>query len=216
MFKAVIFDLDGTILDTLRDLAEAGNHALAEHGLLPYPQEEYKRMVGNGVPRLIERMAQGQPADMQKAVMRSFQVYYTAHMADYTAPYPGILSMLSRLKEKGVRMAVLSNKADEFVGPIVGKYFPNMFEQVLGLKEGFPAKPDPASALYLAKLLDADTADTLYVGDSDVDMLTAKAANMPGCGVLWGFRGREELVGAGARFIAATPKELEDLVIQSC
>lgn len=215
MYGAAIFDLDGTLLDTLRDLAEAGNHALREQGLPAYGAEEYKTMVGKGIPYLIARMTRGQPTRTEAAVTRSFQAYYTAHMADYTAPYPGVVEMLGRLREKGLRMAVLSNKADEFVGPIVGKYFPKLFDFALGLKEGFPAKPDPASALYLVGQLGAEAERTLYIGDSDVDMLTAKAAGLPSCGVLWGFRGREELIAAGAGRVAGSALELEDILTES-
>ncbi len=215
MFQSVIFDLDGTLLDTLEDLAAAGNYTLSAMGLPTHPVDAYRQMVGNGIPNLLRRMLPEQNRGEATCALAQtlFRPYYAAHMQDYTTPYPGVVSLLAQLKERGVATGVLSNKADDFVQQIVQQYFPDLIGAALGLREDFPAKPDPSSALHLLQVLDAEPSRTLYCGDSDVDMHTAANAGIPSCGVLWGFRDEDELAGAGAAYLAADIPALSALIL---
>ena len=210
MFPYVIFDLDGTLLNTIDDLASAGNHVCALHGWPAHPAEAYKRMVGNGIPKLVERFAP--PGTDREALERAFQefmAWYDVHKEDRTAPYPGMAETVRRLKAAGVSAAVLSNKADELAGPVVEHYYPGVFPLVQGALPGLPAKPDPALLHQLMERMGAKPEKTLFVGDSDVDIRTAKNGGLTSCGVLWGFRSRRELSGEGADYLAADPRELE-------
>lgn len=217
MYTSAVFDLDGTLLDTLQDLAAAGNHALSAMGLPTHPTEAYKQMVGHGVEMLIRSMLP--EASRKKATeelaLCIFEKYYRAHMNDLTAPYPGIVQMLGQLREDGVRLAVLSNKADGFVQEIVQQHFPDTFDIVMGLQEGIPAKPDPTSLLQVLRQMDVVAEDTLYCGDSDIDIYTGANAAVPTCGVLWGFRSEEELRGAGATLLVADAAQLEEMLLST-
>ena len=210
MFQTVIFDLDGTLLDTIRDLAGAGNHVCRENGWPEHTLEEFRKMVGHGIPNLVERFSPDNCRSplMMMSTLSQFSEYYGKHNMDRTVPYDGIPDLLASLKEKGVRMAVYSNKADEFSQVIVKHYFPGVFDLVLGKVSGVPVKPDPTGVKRILEKLGADAASTLYVGDSDVDMQTAHNAGLTACGVTWGFRSREELAGEHPRFLADTPAEL--------
>ncbi|MCI8632190.1 MAG: HAD family hydrolase [Lachnospiraceae bacterium] len=228
MIKGVIFDLDGTLLDTLEDLSAAGNAVLQRHGLAAYPKEAYRLMVGNGIPRLVRRMLTGTdarsgekreqeaaamlPAGLEEAALSDFMAYYAAHKQDHTRPYPGIKELLMRLQAEGVRLAVVSNKADSAVKELAQQYFGAAFTSAVGLKEGGRAKPDPASTLEAVKRLALPKEQILYVGDSDVDMQTAYNAGLAGCGVLWGFRTEEELKKAGARYLAPDAQALYEII----
>lgn len=215
MYRTAIFDLDGTLLDTLQDLAAAGNHALSAMGLPTHPPQAYRTMVGSGIPSLIRRMlpaAAGGKGSFEIA-KTLFENYYSAHMQDLTSPYPGIVPMLARLKEAGMVLGVFSNKADVYTKKMVEDYFPGVFNAVLGLVEGTPPKPDSAGTFRLMAELAARTESTLYIGDSDVDILTAKNAGLTSCGVSWGFRSREELELAGADHLVADAEALETLLM---
>lgn len=217
MFSSVIFDLDGTLLDTLEDLANAGNYTLAVLGFDPHPVPAYRHMVGNGIHMLVERLL---PPAARTDTVRSlaysiFTRYYEQHMLDCTLPYPGIDSLLSQLQQGHIRMGVLSNKNDLLVQQIVTKFFPGAELTARGLSAAHPAKPDPASLLDLAQQMDMPLSTILYCGDSDVDMQTAKRAGIKSCGVLWGFRDEEELAQNGADYIAASPEEIARLVLQA-
>lgn len=215
MYNHVIFDLDGTLLDTLGDLAAAGNYALSAMGFSAHPVHSYRKMVGNGVDKLIFRMLpENQRGESTLKIARGlFDSYYSQHMLDTTAPYPGIMGMLSTLSAAGLRMGVVSNKDDIYVKDIVERYFPNIFFTSIGLREGFLPKPHPASTIFLADIMEAERQRTLYVGDSDVDMLTAKNAGLTACGVSWGFRDVDELQNAGADFVVDSPAQLTDLIL---
>ncbi len=213
MFTHVIFDLDGTILNTIDDLADAGNHVCRLHGWPVHPVEAYKRMVGNGIPSLVSRFAPtGTEQRELTAALAEFSAYYGAHKQDKTAPYQGVVRTVELLKAAGVRVAVLTNKADHLAGPIVEHYFPGVFELIRGALPGVPTKPDPTLLLGMLKELGADPAATLFVGDSDVDIRTGKNSGLTTCGVLWGFRGRQELEGEGADHIVDRPEQLLSLV----
>lgn len=215
-FTYVIFDLDGTILDTLEDLADATNWVCAQHGWPVHPLEAYKGFVGNGAGKLLERVTPSiveLTPELRRTLMAEFSERYTKHSADKTHAYDGMPQALSRLKAAGVRMAVLTNKPHEAAGPVVERYYPGVFDAVQGALPGVPLKPDPAALLALMDRLGAAKGETLFVGDSNVDIRTGKNAGLAACGVLWGFRTRAELEAEGADFIAERPEELAELVL---
>lgn len=216
MYKNVIFDLDGTLLNTIDDLADAGNWVCRNHGWPTHPVEEYKHYVGSGMANLACRFA---PEDWRTpegiaAILEEFMPYYNDHKEDKTAPYPGIRELLERLKGAGIISAVLSNKAHTLVPAIIEGYFPGVFAFTQGAIDGVPTKPDPTLLYRLMGEMGATAADTLFVGDSNVDIRTAKNGGLVSCGVLWGFRGREELEAEGADLLAATPEELGALILR--
>lgn len=216
MYQNVIFDLDGTLLNTIDDLADAANWVCERHGWPTYTVEEYKQFVGNGMAVLAQRFV---PADWRTPVgiaqvLGEFMPYYDAHKEDKTAPYPGLPELLSELKGAGVKVAVLSNKAHSLVPDILEHYFPGVFSYAQGAMEGQPTKPDPTLLHRLMKEMGASRGDTLFVGDSNVDVRTAKNGGLTCCGVLWGFRGREELVREGADFLAEDAGALKKLILE--
>lgn len=217
-FSHVIFDLDGTLLNTLDDLAAAGNHMCALHGWPTYPVDRYRYKVGNGQPKLIERLM---PAEfvgdgaMFSAALAEFRAYYDEHKQDHTAPYPGVVEMLDTLQGAGVTLAVLTNKDHAAARPLVESYFgAERFALVQGRIDAFPPKPAAPITLHVLSQLEADPATTLYVGDSNVDVQCGHNAGLRVTGVSWGFRGRAELESEGADFIADTPAQLVDIVLK--
>ena len=215
MYKNVIFDLDGTLLNTIDDLADAGNWVCRNHGWPTHTAEEFKYFVGNGMAMLASRFA---PEDRRtpegiRAILDEFMPYYNAHKEDKTAPYPGIRALLERLNGAGVTLAVLSNKAHSLVPGIIEGYFPGLFTFTQGAMDGFPTKLDPTLLRRLMGEMGAAPADTLFVGDSNVDIRTAKNGGLASCGVLWGFRTRAELEAEGADYIVEAPAELGDLIL---
>ena len=215
MYKHVIFDLDGTLLNTIDDLADAGNHVCTLHGWPTHTVDAFKLMVGNGIPKLVERFApQGTSQEVLDQAYQEFMDWYGVHKEDKTAPYAGMPEVAKALREAGVSIAVLSNKADAMAGPVVEHYYPGIFPVVQGALPGLPTKPDPTLLYKLMERLGATQEDTLFVGDSNVDIRTAKNGGLTGCGVLWGFRSREELEAAGADVIVSTPQELQDLILK--
>ena len=216
MYKHVIFDLDGTLLNTIDDLADTGNHVCTLHGWPTHTVDAFKLMVGNGIPKLVERFApQGTSQEVLDQAFQEFMDWYGVHKEDKTAPYAGMPEVTKALREAGVSIAVLSNKADVMAGPVVEHYYPGIFPVVQGALPGLPTKPDPTLLHKLMDRLGATKEDTLFVGDSNVDIRTAKNGGLTGCGVLWGFRSREELEAAGADVIVSTPKELLDLILKA-
>lgn len=214
MYTHVIFDLDGTLLNTIDDLADAGNHVCAAHGWPTHTVEEYKRMVGNGIPKLVSRFAPaGLGEEALATALAEFSAYYGQHKEDKTAPYEGVPQTVGRLKAAGVTVAVLSNKAHALAGPVVEHYYPGVFAVIQGALPGVPAKPDPTLLHRLMEKLGAKREFTLFVGDSDVDILTGKNGGLSTCGVLWGFRSRHELEQAGAEHIVETPEQLAELIL---
>ena len=218
MYKTVVFDLDGTLLNTIDDLADAGNRVCAARGWPQHTVEEYKYFVGNGIPKLVERFSppEARTPAVLADTLAAFQADYGAHLRDKTAPYPGMPALLSRLKAAGVQLAVFSNKADPLARQVVADYFDAaLFDVVRGALPGVPTKPAPQGTLALMQAIGADPAATLYVGDSNVDVDTAHNAGLPCCGVLWGFRTRQELTDAGAEHLAADAEELWNVIVKA-
>ncbi len=216
MIKACIFDLDGTLTNTLPTISHYGNGALEKNGFLPFDEERYKYFVGNGAKTLVERMLRAQERLSEENFARVFEDYSNAYDKAplyLTAVYEGILPLLSALKERGIKTAVLSNKPDFATRSVVEHFFPSLFNVAHGAREGIPLKPSPDSALALmVELGISNPAEILYVGDTSVDMDTGKAAGFYTVGVLWGFREREELAAHGADAIVSHPSGILDLI----
>lgn len=214
MIKAVLFDLDGTLVNSLYDLAAAANYCLENEGFATHALEKYKYFIGNGIPNLIERaLPEGQKTPEKVAeVKEKFLRRYSAHCCDETRPYEGIYELLTALKQKGIKAAIITNKAQSMTDIIVKKLFGDDFVYVLGKREDFPLKPDPTSARYLMEKLSLTPENCLFVGDSGVDMQTALNAEVKSVGVLWGFREREELLKNGANYIIDAPHQLLGII----
>ncbi len=213
MYKAVFFDLDGTLLNTLDDLADSCNHVLAAKGYQTYPVEQYQKFVGNGAAVLMTRIhPAGTSQNELDDSLAKFTAYYSAHKDIKTTPYPGIPELLKKLRSAGIHLCVLSNKPHEISVQIVRQYFgENTFDIIMGKSPDYPIKPDPTSCFYLMKKLGLEKNDVLYVGDSNVDMQTAKNAGLTKCGVCWGFRSEAELTAEGADYLAHTSDDIYNL-----
>lgn len=214
MKKLVIFDLDGTLLNTIADLAASTNHALSALGYPTHDAKAYHMMVGNGINKLFERaLPEGEKT--QENVMRvraEFIPYYNLHNADESRPYPGIPELLDALQHKGVKLAVASNKYQQATQKLIAHYFPGIgFAAVFGQREGINVKPDPAVVNDILALTGTAREDTLYVGDSGVDMQTARNAGVEACGVTWGFRPRAELEAFGPAHIVDKADDIQPL-----
>ncbi len=216
MKKLVIFDLDGTLLNTIADLTVAVNHALEQCGYPVHTVDEIRSFVGNGIGKLLERaLPVGKRSQEQLPLLREhFFLYYDAHNADLTAPYPGIVELLQRLQDRGVLLAVASNKYQQATEKLVAHYFPGLhFARVCGQRDGFPIKPDPMVVTDILSSLNICNADVLYVGDSDVDMQTAINANVDAVAVSWGFRPRTELESYHPLAVIDSAEELDNLFL---
>ena len=218
--KGVIFDLDGTLLDTNEDLASSVNAALKSFGYPEYDTKSVIKMVGNGFENLIDRAmpAEGFNSEEERAnkraeVLAFFKAHYKEHFMDETAPYPGIESLLKNLVQRGVGLAVNSNKHDDYTKALIKANFPDIpFVCVAGEQKGVPRKPDPTAALSMADMMSAKPEEVIYAGDSAFDIKTAINAGMIPLGVLWGFRDKEELINAGAKYIAECPDDIESVL----
>ena len=212
-FDAVLFDLDGTLADTLDDIAASVNWALERNALDPHPPDAYRELVGEGVGRLVERALPAGRQDLHGAVLADLRAHYTDHMLDKSAPYPGIPELLDELRRRGLPMAVLSNKPEPATRWMVERLFSAWpFAAVQGERPGVPHKPDPGAALAIAAALAVEPARVLYLGDTRTDMETAVAAGMFAVGALWGFRDRAELVAHGAQAVVEHPREVPALL----
>ena len=214
MIKLVIFDLDGTVCDTIEDLADATNYALSSQGYPIHTVQQYKYFVGNGIPKLIyralpeENRSENEITETKKRMLS----YYETHFADKSAPYPQIPELLKALKNKDIHIAVCTNKAHYMAEKIADKIFEGCFEQVIGQMEGRPLKPDSFSPNEIMQSFDVTPDRTVFVGDSGVDMQTAKNAKTHSIGVLWGFRTEDELKENGAEHIAQTPMDILEII----
>lgn len=215
MIKLVIFDLDGTLLDTIEDLANATNHALNQFNFPVHEVASYRFFVGNGVNKLLERALPEahKNADAISMLKHEFLKYYLIHAEDCTKPYPGIPELLTKLHKEGFQLAVASNKMHDATVELVGRFFPQIsFTTILGQREGIPVKPSPVIVDEIVERAGVTKSETLYVGDSGVDTATALNAGVPFVGVLWGFRPQQELEAAGATRFVEKPEEIEKLV----
>lgn len=218
MKHLVIFDLDGTLLNTISDLGAATNHALRIGGYPVHAPASYPMFVGNGIRRLIERAL---PEDVRTPeviaeTLVSFREYYDAHLCDSTEPYPGIAELLDELQAKGIGVAVASNKYQAAVERLIDRFFPAIeWRAVEGQKEGIPVKPDPSIVFEILSKSPTRKSKVLYVGDSAVDIETARRACVDSCGVTWGFRSRRELAEAHADNIVSSPEEIMTIVRRS-
>ena len=215
MKKLVIFDLDGTLLNTIDDLGHAANHALQQHDFPTHSTASYPFFVGNGVRRLMERVLPESSRNDQivETMLKDFKAYYDEHLTDYTKPYPGITELLEDLRDKGVKLAVASNKYHAAVVRLIEHAFPTIdFVAVEGQKEGVKVKPDPSIVFSVLAQAHVEKADTLYIGDSGVDMETARRACVDSVGVTWGFRPIKELNEYHADAIVNSPQEIVGIV----
>jgi phosphoglycolate phosphatase len=209
--RLLIFDLDGTLLDTIEDLANAVNFALRQYHFPEHAVETYRFMIGNGINKLLERALPEahRSADIISMVRLEFLRHYSRHADDCTRPYPGISELLQTLQNQGFMLGVASNKIHEATVELVHRFFPEIsFSLVLGQRDGFPIKPAPDILLEIMATAGVEKAETLYIGDSGVDALTAINASVPFIGVLWGFRPQSELAQAGATHFVAGPEEI--------
>ncbi len=210
--SAIIFDLDGTLLDTLRDLAESCNLLRQEKNLPALPQRDYALLVGNGVENLVRRTLLLEEKDDALPYVQRFKEIYQQQWQRNCCPYAGIDAMLGRLVERKIPLAILSNKPHEFTGLFVERFLPDVFARVCGHQQGVAKKPDPVQAIHILAALNCVAEHSFFVGDSGVDMQTGKAAGMRAVGVSWGFRSREELLDNGADTIIDTPLQLVEYV----
>lgn len=214
MIKAVLFDLDGTLADSLEDLAVSTNYALDTLGFPVHKTEEYKYFVGDGIPKLIERAlpeGEGRPEILQKT-LDAFMAYYKMHYYDNTHAYNGILCLLRQLKHSGIKIAVISNKAQEMAEKVVHKLFGDMFDAVAGKREGYLPKPDPTLTLEVIAGLGVSPGECVLAGDSGMDMAAAVNCGAVPVGVLWGFRTKEELLQNGAEYLAEKPENIFEII----
>jgi len=216
--KLIIFDLDGTLLDTLQDLGDSCNAILEQYGYPTHPIESFKKFVGNGVRMLIERVLpqDARTDDTIKQLLTAFKKCYEEKTESHTKPYAGIIQLLQDLQSSGYLISIASNKYHEAVLPLVAQYFPEIsFDLILGHRTGHPAKPNPDIVFETLKILNVKTDNCFYVGDSSVDMDTANNAGVQAIGVSWGFREVEELRLHGAVHIIDEPKQLLDILNSS-
>lgn len=209
MMKALIFDLDGTLLNTIGDLHQSTNHALRVFGFPERTLEEVNSFVGNGLAMLIRNaVPEGTAEDDVQSVLKEMKKHYEEHYHDLTVPYPGIPELLDALKKQNVPMAIVSNKADPFVQKLRELFFEDQITVALGESPNIPRKPAPDMVYHGLEELGISGEDAFYVGDSEVDILTAKNARLPCLAVTWGFRSEEQLKEAGATILIHDPTEL--------
>lgn len=214
--KLVIFDLDGTLLDTIKDLGQAVNHALSLRSLSPYDDSQYRMMVGHGVRKLCFDALSGRlgrmPSDEETdACLNDFMAYYTSHIDIYTRPYPGMVELLGEFASNGCLLAVASNKFQSGAEKLVGEFFPGIdFVAVLGNSHDFPLKPDAAVVDFIRGKAGVGRSQTMFVGDSGTDILTARNGGVKSIAVNWGFRPVEDLVGAD--FVVDSPERITEII----
>ncbi len=217
LYKACLFDLDGTLANTLHSIAHFGNGTLAAFGLPPIPADAYKQLVGNGADVLMQRMLQTVGARLSEEDRKRFRAEYDRRYEqspmELVTAYPGLPELLAKLKALGLRLGVLSNKPDNMTRFIAGELYEGLLDPIRGQRAGAPKKPDPAVPLEIAGAWGLDPQDILYVGDSGVDMETGRNAGMDACGVLWGFRDEDELRAHGAVWLAEDAAGLEAAVL---
>lgn len=214
-YKAVLYDMDGTVLDTLMDLVNAVNHTMEHFGLPQRSTKEIMGFLGNGARNLISSAAGEDPANPKTDELLAYYTpWYNSHSQIYTAPYPGIVELMQELKAMGVKQAVISNKQDSAVKPLAAHYFPGLLESALGESETVKKKPNPDAVLAALEELGVSRQEALYVGDSEVDVQTAINAGIDCAAVSYGFRSEEELIAASAEHICHTVAELREYILR--
>ena len=214
-YKAVLFDMDGTVLNTLGDLAAAVNHTLREFSMPERSIAEVAAALGNGAAYLIAHtVPDGTPKELTDKVLAAYAPYYDAHCDILTGPYDGIVPLMQTLRERGVKLAVISNKQDTAVKPLAEKYFPGLLEIAVGESAEVRRKPNPDAVLAALRHIGVEREDAIYVGDTEVDLQTARNAGMECASVDWGFRTRAQLVEIGAEHIFDTVQELEEYLLK--
>lgn len=213
-YKAVLFDMDGTVLDTLADLTNAVNHILKMYGMPPRTPREVAGFLGNGAAFLLSKAVSDGTSDEQlREMLRVYQPWYDSHCAILTAPYPGIVPLMEALKEAGVRQAVISNKQDSAVRQLAAQHFPGLLETAVGESATVRRKPNPDAVLAALREMAVKPEDAVYVGDTEVDLRTAENAGLACAVVGWGFRTEEELRRAGAGQVFQSAAELQDWLL---
>lgn len=214
MYTTVIFDLDGTLLDTLGDLHAAVNFALRAFSFPERSLDEVRRFIGNGVVKLMERSTpDGIDSETQQKCLEVFRSYYLGHMRDMTAPFEGVSELIAELREKGIKIAVVSNKLHEAVKALCEDYFPGLIDEAIGVCVESERKPNPVNVLKALELFSTDKSSAVYIGDSEVDVQTSHNAELKCIGITWGFRSEQELLEAGCDFIADTCGEVKELIL---
>lgn len=212
-YKLLIFDLDGTILNTLEDLTDSTNYALWKNSYPKRTMEEVRRFVGNGIGKLIERaVPEGTSEEMEARVLKDFSADYAIHCADKTRAYDGIKELITDLRKAGCLTAVVSNKADFAVQDLCEQYFPDMFDFVVGERENIRRKPAPDTVFEVLNTLHIDKEEAVYIGDSEVDIKTAQNAGLDIISVAWGFRKKDYLISKGATTIVEQPEEIYPII----
>lgn len=211
--KLILFDLDGTLMNTLEDLTDSTNHILTINNFPTRTIEEIRNFVGNGIRKLIERAV---PENTSESIIeKCYQemiIYYKEHSLIKTSPYPGVTELIKSLRLKGIKIGIITNKAQNSADVIVDKFFKNSIDLVIGDNNKFPLKPNPDSINEVIKYFNVSKNETIYIGDSEVDLLTGKNADVKTIAVLWGFRDKEFLIKKGGKIFAETSKELEKLL----
>ena len=212
-YRAVLYDMDGTVLDTLEDMADSVNESLSRFGLPPVTLDKVRRSVGNGARKLIFRVVpEGTDPALTERVLAFYKPWYDAHCNEKTRPYAGVPELMARLKARGVAQAIISNKPDPAVQELARAYFPGLLETAVGESASVRRKPNPDAVLAAVARMGLSVKDCVYVGDTEVDLETARNAGMDCIIVSWGFRSREQLLAAGASRIADTAEELEQML----
>ena len=214
-YQAVLFDMDGTVLDTLDDLCDSINHSLAEFSLPQVSREHVRQCLGNGAAFLVSHsIPAGSSPELEADVLAFYKPWYDAHCLIKTAPYEGILPMMQSLKEQGLRLAIISNKPDRAVQELSDAFFPGLLELSVGESPSVRRKPAPDTVLTASSQIGLSVDQCVYVGDSEVDLETARNAGMDCISVTWGFRDEAQLIEAGASVLVRTPEELESLLLR--
>lgn len=213
MIKAVLFDMDGTLVNTLEDLAEAVNYAFAQYGLAPRPIENFRSYAGSGTKVMLQRALNGEapPVPIEK-IIKVFSRYYGIHFCDHTRPYPGMIQTVNALCAGGLKLGVVTNKMQLMSEQLANRLFPGCFSTVQGQRDPYPTKPDPTLPRMAASELNVRNEECLFVGDSDIDILTAHNFGAKAAGALWGFRTRDELAAQRAEYLIADPREILHIV----
>lgn len=214
MIGIIIFDLDGTLLSTLEDLRDSVNFALKKYNYEPISLDQTRNFVGNGVRKLVERaIPDGTKNGNFEECLKTFKTHYSENMYNKTKPYDGILKVLEKIKNMEIKTAVVSNKFDAAAKELCKKYFGNLIDIVVGQSDSIPQKPSPESIFEVVKYFGRNIEDCIYVGDSEVDIQTAKNAGIPCISALWGYRSKEILEKAGAKIIIKNPEEILELLV---